>query len=1291
MNYETLQATIAGIRAGEIKIDALKAAFREAVANQEAIRKEIDKTYTLAQLKRKIWTNYGKKADYVRGYFSMLLSAFNVSDRGITHSFSESYEDALARRVESLTQKELDEHVAQIAAKKAETEKALSNPETLSEFRTFLLYKGEKALSTEQKALYEKLLADQELSLIQRDEVRKATVKAVDLGEVGFELHSTKHTKKGHDLWVVKLTERVDKDKYQELNRKAKRLGGYYSSYSKGGAIPGFQFTTEQAANEFMSLKEGDVKREEKVAQKYEQKKNKVAAKFMTMADTWEEEARDELERPRKENTAKRIREANSARRSAEEALYNAKVLRAIAEALEDGKIKYLARISSAIQLTELRYIWDRAFYQRMRAENIPYNNWQKDFAKDIEYVKYPYPWLHWENVQRIGEKLERKKGQIMRGRRLLKLAEKARYRKDDNFVTFRGSSLEDLRAGLNYLQGYDKERFGSSLARYDRLQRMKLTTLPLLKTALREYHQYAQVSALSPEEQRAKEIKELENQFRLEKIDGFFPTPRPLVIRMLELAGIEENDTILEPSAGLGHIADIIAENYPENDLTLIEKFSPLAEALRKKGYKDAVNADFLEHKGRYDKIIMNPPFERLVDIDHVRHAYKILKPGGRLVAIMAANKGEGASRKKVKQFREWLDEIGAYTEENPEGAFKSGFRPTGVRTITVAIDKEPGQESPPAAEPGKVEKVELVKQDPELEPWQMRLKDYLLTRSSNKEFILQQYTKFQENVSHWAGGWPVDKRTGSTWKEDPHNTLKYLRDHRQAVLDAVRDGKDVPADVLKDQMLDQEANGTVRQFVKDIHTDERRFQNRNELNQAIVDEIAKNFDPNQFDPIVIWRDPKDGKIYLLAGHHRLAGVKKAGARVISARWFKGSEKEAITYAKELSNANRTLETPLERAGIYRDKLKRGEDPKKVRKQAERLEGKNWRYILNLAHLNPDGKTVNALLALVDNSDKVTQQNLEKIADWIGEARRQFEPLTNAHENEMHDFLLDNFKAKKPAISRKDVWIERIRAIVQALDFKQSNPLNLKRIQYKTQGESEYEAQMREIDQKIDHAEKKKQELRDRFNKPSHKQYVSPDLPDYDQLQKRANDQVDKLDQELKVLRKQKLELAQRKGKMASGGLAQMDIFSAAAGAVNKKVDEIRTKQNKPERKRTLQRADDLADTYEKIYTEAEYIGSIRKKLDLARQDKLKLTEAEIIELGILIRPLVQSFRGALIDIGSTNKRVLAPTLNNLLRWAQKPGHYDLVGVDIAGGAKPTVLARKVKRARIFNLLGLK
>ena len=153
----------------------------------------------------------------------------------------------------------------------------------------------------------------------------------------------------------------------------------------------------------------------------------------------------------------------------------------------------------------------------------------------------------------------------------------------------------------------------------------------------------------------------------------------------------------------------------------------------------------------------------------------------------------------------------------------------------------------------------------------------------------------------------------------------------------------------------------------------------------------------------------------------------------------------------------------------------------------------------------------------------------------------------------------------------------------------------------------------------------------------------------------------------------------------MIQGGMAQLDIFSAAARDVDQTVNEIRRRQRKPERK------ENLLENYEDAATEEDYIQMVRRKLERARSDQVHLTEAQIIELGILIQPLVQSFGGALIDVMSTNKRVLAPNFNNLLRWAQKPGRYDLVGVDIAQDEKPTVLARKVKRARIFNLLGLK
>ena len=44
-----------------------------------------------------------------------------------------------------------------------------------------------------------------------------------------------------------------------------------------------------------------------------------------------------------------------------------------------------------------------------------------------------------------------------------------------------------------------------------------------------------------------------------------------------------------------------------------------------------------FLQTTGKYDKIIMNPPFENGQDIDHIRHAYSLLNDGGRVVCIMS------------------------------------------------------------------------------------------------------------------------------------------------------------------------------------------------------------------------------------------------------------------------------------------------------------------------------------------------------------------------------------------------------------------------------------------------------------------------------------------------------------------------------------------------------------------------------------------------------------------------------------------------------------------------------
>ena len=57
-----------------------------------------------------------------------------------------------------------------------------------------------------------------------------------------------------------------------------------------------------------------------------------------------------------------------------------------------------------------------------------------------------------------------------------------------------------------------------------------------------------------------------------------------------------------------------------------------------------------------------MNPPFANGKDVDHIRLAWSMLKPGGRLVAICCEGPFFRDDRKSA-EFRDWLDEIGAVT----------------------------------------------------------------------------------------------------------------------------------------------------------------------------------------------------------------------------------------------------------------------------------------------------------------------------------------------------------------------------------------------------------------------------------------------------------------------------------------------------------------------------------------------------------------------------------------------------------------------------------------------------
>lgn len=165
----------------------------------------------------------------------------------------------------------------------------------------------------------------------------------------------------------------------------------------------------------------------------------------------------------------------------------------------------------------------------------------------------------------------------------------------------------------------------------------------------------------------------------------GFFPTPAPIVEILMRAADVQKDMQCLEPSAGDGAIADELAKIVGPKNVAVMEIQDKKREALKEKGY-DVLGSDFLTVPQKYffDRIVMNPPFSKQADIDHVLHAFRFLRRGGRLVSVMSASVVFRENRKTL-EFREFVEEKGRI-EALPDGAFKDSG--TDVRTVMVMLE---------------------------------------------------------------------------------------------------------------------------------------------------------------------------------------------------------------------------------------------------------------------------------------------------------------------------------------------------------------------------------------------------------------------------------------------------------------------------------------------------------------------------------------------------------------------------------------------------------------------------
>ena len=179
------------------------------------------------------------------------------------------------------------------------------------------------------------------------------------------------------------------------------------------------------------------------------------------------------------------------------------------------------------------------------------------------------------------------------------------------------------------------------------------------------------------------------------EENKDFYPTPAPLIEKMLEGVKFDEVFSVLEPSAGKGDLAEGISKIFEKRtysrwggrdlDMDCIELQPELQMILKGKGYR-VVHNDFLTYNTfkRYDLIISNPPFSQ-----GAKHLLKMLdmqENGGGVICLLNAETLRNPYTAERKVLLQRLTALQADIQYI-EGAFLGAERKTDVEIAIVKV----------------------------------------------------------------------------------------------------------------------------------------------------------------------------------------------------------------------------------------------------------------------------------------------------------------------------------------------------------------------------------------------------------------------------------------------------------------------------------------------------------------------------------------------------------------------------------------------------------------------------
>ena len=243
------------LRKGEVTAEQLRQQFERIMGCKEIVLAELgQKTKNDLYQLLGYRLNENKASLVDRCWHDILGDYVAPQGNGVMYNpfGGETLEDAYRKAAQKVTDDHIGQYAARIKERTEEFVQSLTNPETIAQYERFIHYRGLDALSGAQLAHYDKLVARRELERATQERERAAQVNRVEnLDGVEMAVEKSFHDKKQIDIWIVRLSQRVDRDTYKDLLGKAKRLGGYWSRFSQG-----FIFQDEDTAIRFAGLKE---------------------------------------------------------------------------------------------------------------------------------------------------------------------------------------------------------------------------------------------------------------------------------------------------------------------------------------------------------------------------------------------------------------------------------------------------------------------------------------------------------------------------------------------------------------------------------------------------------------------------------------------------------------------------------------------------------------------------------------------------------------------------------------------------------------------------------------------------------------------------------------------------------------------------------------------------------------------------------------------------------------------------------------------------------------------------